>query len=232
MSTAATSTPPPPHTAATTNVLVVDDHPVFRRGLKAVVESRPEFQVCAEAASLPEGVRAFRETRPHVVITDIKLSDGSGIELVKQLVAISKEARVLVLSMHDEALFAERALRAGAAGYVNKEEPTERILAALEHVMAGRVYLSEAMSEKIISRRFRTAGHVDSPATDSLSDRELEVFEQIGHGATTRQIAERLGLSHKTIESHREKIKAKLHLANAAELMQHAVHWVLGRSSP
>lgn len=211
----------------TTRVLIVDDHPLFRLGLRMTIESEVGFEVCGEAESLTRALQVFRDTNPDMVIADISLENGSGLELVKQLMAIDEGLKVLVCSMHDEALFAERALRAGARGYISKDESPSRLIDAIFRVKEGRAALSEAMTERLLGRQIGAHDDHQKPAIETLSDRELEVFEKIGRGETTRHIAEILHLSPKTVESYREKIKAKLNLSNASELTQHAVQWVL-----
>lgn len=208
-------------------VMIVDDHPIVREGLRLLINAEPDLTVSGQAEGLSQAMRTFHDTRPDLVIVDLSLENGSGIELIKELVSIQPSVRVLVCSMHDELLFAERALRAGAKGYINKDEPPQRMISAIRRVLDGRMYLSEEMTDRML---FRSVGgnelSEESPIS-TLSDRELEVFEQIGRGVTTRLIAEKLHLSPKTVETYRENIKAKLNLANATELTQHAVQWVL-----
>jgi DNA-binding NarL/FixJ family response regulator len=207
-------------------IMIVDDHPIVRQGLALLINREPDLKVCGEAEGLSQAMKRLHECDPDVVIADISLENGSGLELIKELQSIRPAVKILVCSMHDEALYAERALRAGARGYINKEEATERMIAALRRVIDGHVYLSTAMTDRMLSRSIG-GEEPDKSAIETLSDRELEVFEQIGHGVTTRQIAEKLHLSPKTVETYRENIKAKLNLANATELTQHAVQWVL-----
>lgn len=214
-----------------TRILIVDDHPVVRQGLRMTIECEPDLRVCSEAEGRSQALAAFHDSNPDLVIADISLENGSGIELVKELIAMKDDLRILVCSMHEETLFAERALRAGAKGYINKEQATEKLVAAIRQVASGRVYLSEQMTNRMLCRQIGgTQDDAGQSAIESLSDRELEVFEQIGHGITTRQIAEKLHLSPKTVETYRENIKHKLNLANATELTQHAVRWVLEKS--
>jgi DNA-binding NarL/FixJ family response regulator len=211
-------------------VLVVDDHPIVRQGFLQLIGGTPDLEVCGEARGLGEAMRAFHNFHPHLITADILLDNGTGLELTKELTALDRNAQVLICSMHDEALYAERALRAGAKGYISKTEPADVILSAMRRVLGGRIYLSPRMTERMLSR---TTGHDDGLAgspVDSLSDRELEVFEAIGHGLSTKQIAAKLELSPKTIETYRENIKQKLGLRNATELTQHAVRWVLEHS--
>jgi len=208
-------------------VLVVDDHPLIRVGFARLVAEQPDLEVCGEADGLPQAVNAFRRRRADVVTADISLKVGSGLELTRELLGIDPDVRVLICSMHEDHVYAERALRAGAKGYINKCEPAERLLTAIRRVLDGRIYLSETMTERMLTRSVGNNGDVGRSPMEQLSDRELEVFEQIGRGHTTRQIAERLFLSPKTIETYRENIKSKLSLRNATELTQQAVQWVL-----
>lgn len=225
-----TSTAPASTGKSTTRILIVDDHPIVRQGLRMTIEGESDLTVCGEAEGLAQAMKLFRETQPDVVIVDISLENGSGIELVKELTAQRKDLKILVCSMHEESLFAERALRAGAKGYINKEQATEKLLVAVRRVVSGRVYLSEQMTHRMLYRQVGASDEPPKSSIEALSDRELEVFEQIGHGITTRQIADKLHLSPKTIETYRENIKHKLNLENATELTQHAVRWVLESS--
>jgi DNA-binding NarL/FixJ family response regulator len=210
-------------------VFIVDDHPIVRRGLTQLLADESDLEVCGEAPDGSVALRLLDETRPDVIIVDLSLERGiGGIELIKEIRARNEGMKILVSSMHDEKLFAERCLNAGAMGYVNKQEAPEKIVTAIRRVLAGKVYVSEEMSERFLARMVQGEDLRErTSAIDSLSDRELEVFELIGRGETTRQIAQDLHLSVKTIETYRENIKAKLSLANTNELMQHAVKWVL-----
>jgi DNA-binding NarL/FixJ family response regulator len=210
------------------NILIIDDHPLVRQGLTGLLSSEPDFHVCGEAASLAEARQALASATPDVVIVDLTLKDGNGIELIKDLKSQSPPIKTLALSMHDELMFAERVLRAGGMGYVSKEEASHTIVQAVRTVSAGKLYLSPRMTEQVMNRAFSGADLSRSPL-ERLSDREMEVFELIGQGLTVRAIASRLQLSPKTIETHREHIKEKLSLANATELTKHAVQWVLQR---
>jgi DNA-binding NarL/FixJ family response regulator len=216
--------------AKVTRILIVDDHPVVRQGLRMMIDGEPDLTVCGEASGMSQAMQEFHRTSPDVVIADISLENGGGLELVKELIAHNENLKILVCSMHEETLFAERALHAGAKGYINKEEATEKLIGAIRRVVQGRVYLSERMTERMLCRQVGVGEEHPKTSIETLSDRELEVFEQIGHGVTTRQIAEKLHLSPKTVETYRENIKHKLNLANATELTQHAVQWVLENS--
>lgn len=218
-----TSQKPP----SVTRILVVDDHPVVREGLTRIIDNEPDLTVCGQAAGLSQAMQQFRETKPDLVLVDLSLENGSGLDLIKELVAQDSDVKVLVASMHDETLYAQRALRAGSRGYVNKDQAPETIVAAIRRVLAGHVYLSEQMTDRMLCQTVGGVAEQFPSPVNSLSDRELGVFEHIGHGITTRKIAVRLHLSPKTIETYRENIKTKLNLKDASELTQHAVRWVL-----
>jgi DNA-binding NarL/FixJ family response regulator len=207
-------------------ILIVDDHPIVRHGLSELITQEPDLEVCGEAGDPAEAMRQVRETMPDVVIIDLSLKSGHGIELIEQIRAQYPSIRMLVSSVHDESLFAERVLRAGAAGYVNKQEATEKVIEAIRHVLEGEIYLSTHTSNRLLRSVVSGEPSGQNPI-QSLSNRELEVFEMIGQGLATKQIAARLKLSPKTVETHREKIKKKLNLTNSTELSRHAVQWVL-----
>jgi DNA-binding NarL/FixJ family response regulator len=209
-----------------TRILLVDDHPIVRQGLKELVEQEPDMSVCGQAENVSQALQAVDQSRPHIAIVDISLQDSSGIELIKDLKARDADLPVLVLSMHDETLYAERALRAGARGYVMKEEATERLMTAIRKVLGGDIYLSDKMGARLLSKFVAGGPQAGGSPIERLSDRELQVFELIGQGLGTRQIAQSLHLSVKTIESHREHIKDKLRLASSTELLRHAMQWV------
>ncbi len=209
-----------------TKILLVDDHPIVRQGLGELIEEEPDLSVCGEARDSAEALQVIDARRPDLVIVDISLHDTSGIELIKDLKARHPGLPALVLTMHDETLYAERALRAGARGYVMKEEATENVLAAIRMVLSGQIYLSQKMAARLLSKFVDGPSDYPGSTVESLSDRELQVFELIGQGLGSRQIAQQLHLSIKTIESHREHIKSKLQLTNSTELVRHAVQWV------
>ncbi len=213
-------------TIAETRVLIVDDHPYMRRGLAQTINDQPGLQVIGEAGSLAEAVKIMETSSPQLAVVDISLGAESGIELIQVLRERWPATKVLVSSMHDETLFAERALRAGALGFVNKGEPPDVFVRALTRVISGQIYLSERMTKRMLGQVLADKDTNRSPI-ESLSNRELEVFEMIGKGLSTKQIAARLGLSPKTIETYREHIKQKLKLSNATELTRNAVQWVL-----
>jgi DNA-binding NarL/FixJ family response regulator len=207
-------------------VLIVDDHPLVRLGLAELIAADPELEVCGEAATAEEALSQVEATSPHVVIVDLSLKSGHGIDLIEQIKARHEHVKMLVSSIHDESLFAERVLRAGAMGYVNKEEDTESVIEAIHQVLQGKIYLSESMSNRLLKTVVDGEPLAEDPIK-SLSNRELEVFEMIGEGLTTKQIAKKLHLSPKTVETHREKIKTKLNVANSTELSHRAVQWVM-----
>ena len=211
----------------TIQLMIVDDHPVVRQGLRTMVDAEHDLQVCGEAEGMSDAMQMYFDHKPQMLVVDLSLENGSGLELIKELIAIDENLKILVCSMHDEELFAERALHAGAKGYINKQEATEQLITAIRQIVAGRVFLSQRMTERMITQQVGSGNGTPEFSIDALSDRELEVFEQIGHGITTRQIAEKLHLSPKTVETYRENIKHKLNLSNATELTQHAVRWVL-----
>ncbi len=207
-------------------ILVVDDHPMIREGLVRLVDDEQDLAICGQADDAPEALKAISETKPDVVVVDISLKNSSGIELMKSIKAQYPKLPVLILSMHNEALYAERALRAGAMGYIMKQEASEKLLAAIRHVLVGQIYVSDKVSKRLIRKLARGKTDMVASPIDSLSDRELEVFHLIGQGYGTSQIAEKLYLSIKTIETYRTHIKEKLNLANSRELLQYAIQWV------
>jgi len=219
-------TKPKKPAGARKKILIVDDHPMMRDGLVALITAQPDLAVCAQAADAAEALRAVEAHRPDLVLMDISLPGKSGLEAIKDLQAIQSGLAVLVLSMHDESLYAERVLRAGARGYVMKQEGGKRILEAIRAVFEGRVAVSEKMSARIMDAfTGRRAASAAAPV-ESLTDREFEVFQLIGRGRSTKEIAGQLHLSVKTVEVHRVNIKAKLQLATSPELVHYAVRWV------
>jgi len=207
-------------------ILIVDDHPIVRRGLRELIASTRDLEVCGEAPDLPEALQQVKANPPDLVVVDISLKSGSGIELIKQIKAIDPHVKMLVSSIYDESLYAERALRAGAMGYIHKEEALDSIIEAIRQVLAGRVYLSAAMTDRMLHRSI-SGEKSERASIETLSGRELEIFELLGRGFTTSQIAGKLHRSIKTIDAHRESIKSKLNLTNSAQLTRCAVQWVL-----
>jgi len=208
------------------HILIVDGSPVVRAGLRAILTPEPDFDVCAETGTGREALQLARDLQPDLAIMDLALRDGAGLDLIRRLKAQAPDTRILVCCLHDENVFAERAVRAGALGFVNKGESTDQVVAAAHRVLAGKVWVSNRVVERVVDG---LAGRQEgrSSAIGGLSDRELEVFGLIGEGLSTRAIAERLHLSVKTVETHREKIKRKLGVAGSAELARRAVQWSL-----
>jgi len=213
-----------PETGNPARVFIVDDHPVVYEGLTSLIAHDPDLMVCGGADGASAARAKLDESRPDAVVVDLALKEGTGLELIKDIHARDPDLPVLVLSMRDESVFAERALRAGARGYVMKEAAGVSLIGALKTVLKGNIYLSDSLSRRLLTQLKNTAKCRND--TGCLTDRELEVFGLLGHGLTTRQIAVKLGRSVKTVESHRENIKHKLGCSNAAELVQRAVRWV------
>jgi DNA-binding NarL/FixJ family response regulator len=209
-------------------ILIVDDHAAVRLGLRTLVEDAADLEWCGEAGTADEAIRMIDAKKPDLVIVDLSLAGSSGLELIKRIKARSPEVKMLVSSMYDESLYAERVLNAGALGYVGKHEAMEKVIEAMRSVLRGKIFLSPAMND-VLLRRLITAerGATKRSPVETLSDRELEVFGLVGRGRATRDIAAQLHLSAKTVETYREHIKAKLGLKTAAELVSHAVQWVL-----
>ncbi len=212
-------------------ILIVDDHPLMRKGLALSLNAEIDLTVCGQVANAEEALSALEELDPDLAIVDISLPGMGGLELIKHMQALRPEMRMLVVSRHDEALYAERAIRAGARGYVMKLEAGERIVKAVRRVLAGGIYVSEEINERLLLGLAAGRQELAQSPLEVLSDRELEVLEHIGHARSTREIAERLYLSEKTVESYRGRIKEKLHLNSPPELMKYAVRWVEGEES-
>src|SRR6516162_7729364 len=209
-------------------VLIVDDHPAVREALSLRIGRQPDLEVCGEAADMSEALRLTADAQPDVAVVDITLKNGDGIDLIKRIRDRDGHVRILVWSMHSESLYAERALRAGALGYINKDQATDRIVEAIRRVLAGKVWLSEGMTERILQRTIGAGTEeVARSPVDALADRELEVFRLIGQGVKTAAIAERLHLSVKTVETYRDRIRQKLDLSSGTELARYATQWVL-----
>lgn len=208
-------------------ILIVDDHPLLREGLRIRISGQPDLEVCCEAEDVDSALEHFKSGKPDLTLVDISLKKGHGLDLVKQIKAVDPDAKMLVISAYEESLYAERALRAGAMGYINKQECRENVVTAIRTVLEGHRYLSPKMNDQML--RMAVGGGEVAPASpvEALTDRELEVYQLIGQAQTTSSIARQLHLSPHTIDSHREKIKAKLGLENGAELTRHALQWVL-----
>lgn len=214
--------------APRSRILIVDDHPAVREALTFRISKTTDLEVCGEAEDVRTAIKLTALLKPDVIIIDISLKDGDGIDLIKRIKVRKYNVRMLVWSMHSESLFAQRALRAGASGYITKEQATDRIIEAIRHVLAGKIYLSEAMTEDMVRQAAgEKSGAAGRPAVETLSDRELQVFRQIGHGARTQEIAKSLHLSVKTIETYRVRIRDKLGLKKGADLAHHAIQWTL-----
>ena len=212
-----------------TRILIVDDHPLVRTGFAQLIGDCPDLEVCGEAGDMAEALNQIDATSPDLAIIDLSLAGGSGLDLIEHIKSRDKKILMLVASMHDETLYAERVLAAGARGYINKQEAQDRIIPAIRQVLGGKVYLSQQMTERLLSGMVDASG--EKRDIDSLSNRELQVFELIGQGVTTSQMAGQLNLSTKTIETHQAHIKKKLGLGSAHELTQRAIRWVMEQES-
>lgn len=207
-------------------VLIVDDHPLFREGLRQMIERYPDLVVCGEAADAEQAMKELAALAPDLVLVDISLGGTNGLDLIKLIKDQNDELPLLVISMHDESLYAERSLRAGAMGYVMKHEPASTVHAAITKVLGGEIYLSERMSATMLAKLMRGKSEQPLSPLETLSDREIEVFRMLGEGKGIRQIAGELNLNARTINSFRRRIKEKLNLKSATEVMLHAIHWV------
>jgi DNA-binding NarL/FixJ family response regulator len=206
-------------------VFLVDDHPIVRQGLTLLINQEADLAVCGAAEEMQSALAAIHAVRPDILIVDISLNGPDGLELLKTVRITSPRLPVLILSMHDESIYAERALRAGASGYIMKQEATEKVLVALRRILSGEIYVSERIANSMLQHYVRGANPARHSSISELTDRELEVFRLIGEGHGTRQIAAALHLSVKTVESYQAHIKEKLSLRSARELVQHAVEW-------
>jgi DNA-binding NarL/FixJ family response regulator len=206
-------------------ILLVDDHPLVRERLTEVINREADLTVCGEAEDRDQAIAAIPAQRPHLVIVDLTLKNSDGLELIKDIRSRWPKLRMLVVSMHDESLYAERIIRAGALGYITKQEATRNILVAIRRVLEGTIYLNEKIASRIISRLTAHPGAVVATPPELLSDRELQVFDLTGQGLNTGEIASRLHVAVKTIETYRARIREKLKLKNASELLQSAISW-------
>lgn len=211
-------------------VLIVDDHPAVREGLVMRLAREADLEVCGEAADQAEALQLVEREHPDVMVVDIHLQEGNGIDLVKSVRARGEATRILVWSMYADMLYAERALRAGASGYINKSQQTSRIVEAIRTVLDGKVFLSDDSADRLLQISLADRGRSGDSVASQLSDREMQVFNLIGEGLTTKQIADRLHRSVHTIETHRQRIKGKLKLETSAELARAAARWVLENS--
>jgi DNA-binding NarL/FixJ family response regulator len=210
-----------------TRILIVDDHPIVVQGMSTLLAQEPDFEVCGTAEDVPTAINLVDKLKPQIVTIDISLNEGSGLELIQRIVKRDQGIRMLVCSLYDETLYAERALHAGALGYVNKHEATRTIVQAIREVLDDRVYLSDRMRERLAHRLIGGQKKDVRPVMDTLSGRELEVFQLIGQGCTSAEIAAKLHLGSKTVGTYRSRIKQKLNLPNMAQLSREAAQWAL-----
>jgi DNA-binding NarL/FixJ family response regulator len=213
-----------------TRVLIVDDHPMTRAGLVHVINHQPDLTVCGEAESAAQALDILDSSRPDLLLIDITLPGKSGLELIKDVKAMRPELLMLVISMHDESLYADRVLRAGARGYITKHEGGEKLMEAIRHVLRGKIYVSESMSAHILEIFSGGQTGLDRSSIEKLSDREFEVFEALGEGLSSQRIAKKLHLSAKTVDAHRANIKTKLNIKTTAELIAYAARWTSHRA--
>jgi DNA-binding NarL/FixJ family response regulator len=206
-------------------ILLVDDHPLVREGVANLIRQQPDLEVCGEAASEPQALEMIGASRPDVVVVDISLENGSGLELIKNIKAMHPAVAMLALSMHDESLYAERALRAGARGYLMKREAAKKVIQGIRAVLAGGLFVSEKIAAQMAEKFVGGRTDADASPVTQLSDRELEVFQLLGRGQSTRQIADHLHVGFKTVQAYCARIKEKLQLANATELLHAAMQW-------
>jgi len=209
--------------ASKRKVFIVDDHPIVRQGLAQLVDNEPDLVVCGQGEDAYQALAAIRAAKPELVLLDVSLKDANGLELLKEIKAFNPGVLVLMLSMHDESLYTERALRAGANGYIMKQEAPGALLDAIRKVLAGKVYVSEKMGATLLQRMVGGKKNLGELPMDRLTDRELEVFRMIGAGQSVKEIADKLILSAKTVEAHREHIKEKLNFKSSAELLRFAI---------
>lgn len=208
-------------------ILLVDDHPVYRAGMTVLLQSEPDLTVCGSAESETEALQLFQQLKPDMLVTDLNLAAGSGLQLLKHVRTQDNKIPILVISMYEEKLFAERVIRAGANGYINKADTITKIIPAIRRILKGHLYLSTAMLETLVRDQLQQQ-HTDNPVAESrLSDREMEVYMMLAQGYATKRIAMELHLSTKTVDSHKEHIKEKLNIADNTSLIQRAVTWML-----
>jgi DNA-binding NarL/FixJ family response regulator len=212
--------------SAKTRIFIVDDHPLLRRGLAELINREPDMVFCGEAEDSPSAIKAISQIKPDLVIVDISLKGYNGIELIKNIKAFDQKIQVLVLSMHDESIYAMRVLKAGAKAYVMKQEVVDKVMEAVRRIRAGKVFVSERVASRMLDQVVVGGDPAPDSPVDLLSDRELEIVNMIGSGLPTREIAAKLHISIKTVESHRARIKEKLNLQNAIQLVQFCVRWV------
>jgi DNA-binding NarL/FixJ family response regulator len=226
MSSSSRTKPEKTDSPARTKVFLVDDHPLVREWLTQLIQRESDLTICGEAEDTQEALEKIAQTKPDIVIADISLKTTHGLELVKDLQVRFPALPVLILSMHDESLYAERVLRAGAKGYITKQEATRKILPAIRQVLSGQIYISEKMASRMVNKMVLGRAQEQKSPIERLTDRELEVFQLIGCGQGTRRIATELHLGIKTVESYRARIKEKLKLEDGTQLLQQAIQWV------
>ena len=214
-------------TARTTRVLIVDDHELLRYGLRLMIDNDPHLEVCGEAADERQAVAEVRRTHPDVVLVDLALKKGDGVALIKRIKKIDSTIRIIVSTMHEERIYGERVLRAGATGYVNKQSPAGTILKAIRRVLEGKMCFSDELTQRVLRRASEPEPLSGRSPLTALSDRELEVFRLVGQGLATRAIADQLNLSPRTVDTYRERLKSKLQLKTSVELSHHAIRWAL-----
>jgi DNA-binding NarL/FixJ family response regulator len=219
-------------TEGKSKVLLIDDHPIVRQGLVQLINEEPDLVVCGEASSAREAMDLAEQTQPDVAVVDISLEDRSGVELIKDFRLRQPKMLCLALSMYDESMYGVRVLRAGGRGYIMKQEVTKKVITAIRRVLAGQVYVSEAMASRLVGQLVLGKSDADGSPTADLSDRELEVLTMIGRGLGTREVAERLFISVKTVEAHKERLKEKLKLNSSTELVRFAVQFTLDQGMP
>lgn len=211
----------------TTKIFIVDDHALVREGLRTLIDRQSDMEVCGEAAGAAEALQLLREAQPDIAIVDLSLADGSGLELIKDIRRRNGDVRILVSSMHDEKLFAERAIEAGAMGYVHKQESSRTIITAIDRVREGKLYLSDETAQRMLTRAAREKPEATKTPIETFTNRELEVFEMLGRGKSAKQIAAVLHLSPKTVDRYRENIKHKLRVESSSDVLRAATQWVL-----
>jgi DNA-binding NarL/FixJ family response regulator len=213
-------------------IFIVDDHPIVRRGITQLINQEPDFIVSGEASDIASALQAISTCDCDLVIVDLSLGQDSGIRLIEEILLDKPDMKILILSMHDEFLYAERCFRSGAKGYIMKQEPPEQVIAALKVILDGEVYISDNLSSRLLNKLVSKQPATYSSPIEQLSNRELEVFQLIGKGLKTRKIADQLNLSVKTIETYIDHIKRKMNLEDSRDLIQHAVQWGISEKPP
>lgn len=215
----------------TRRVMIIDDHPIIQECFSEILNRQEDLEVCGVATDIPDALEVIESSRPDLALVDITLRESSGLDLIKTIKTRYPDSRTMAFSMHDDTLYAERAISAGARGYINKQEPTPTLLAAIRQVLDGQIHLSEKVKQRILQRSHHPSEVPEETGVSQLSDRELQIFELIGTGLTTSEIAQRLNRSIHTINTHRQRIKSKLVLSNTAELARAAAQWILESNS-